>query len=269
MMCQWPDQIGKTSLSIPAELVKREIRCFKPEMLPAAPSPPRSFETVARQIADLIRRQHAIGQRLPAERELAKRFGVSRPTVREAILSLQMAGMLEVRKNSGAYVVRLQETREVRTLSGFGPFENLQARQMIEPQIAALAAQHATSRQLADLAGTLADMRGQHARGEEADVADHRFHILLAEASGNGVLVSISDQLWRGQIESGIWQDIHRYMPMEQYRSTWLRDHQAIFQAVEEHKPRAAALAMGRHLSNIHKALMATTEPECSGEPEP
>jgi GntR family uxuAB operon transcriptional repressor len=238
-------------------------------MLPASLFPSRSFETVARRITDLIRRQHAVGQRLPAERELAKLLGVSRPTVREAILSLQMAGMVEVRKNSGAYVISLQEAWEVRSLSGFGPFENLRARQMIEPQIAALAAQHATPRQLAEIAGTLSDMRGQHARDEEADVADHRFHILLAEASGNGVLVPIADQLWRGQIESGIWQDIHRYMPLERYRPTWLRDHQAIFQAVEERKPRAAALTMGRHLSNIHAALMATTEPECSGEPAP
>ncbi|MDJ0391601.1 FadR/GntR family transcriptional regulator [Roseomonas sp. E05] len=231
-------------------------------MLPATPpAPPRGFEIVARQIVALVQREHAVGQRLPAERELAKRFGVSRPTIREAILSLQMAGMLEVRKNSGAYVASLREAPEVRALSGFGPFENLQARQMIEPQIAALAAQHATPRQLADLATTLAEMRGQHARGEEADVADHRFHLLLAEASGNGVLVPIADQLWRGQIESGIWQEIHRYMPMAQYRPIWLRDHEAVFRAVEERRPRAAAMAMTRHLSNIRKALMTTTRP--------
>lgn len=230
-------------------------------MLPVAPATPvmRSFETVARQIAALVQQDHDVGQRLPAERELAKRFGVSRPTIREAILSLQMAGMLEVRKNSGAYVIRRQEAPEVKDLSGFGPFENLQARRMIEPQIAALAAQHATPLQLAAMAATLADMRAEHARGAEADAADHRFHILLAEASGNGVLVPIADQLWRGQIDSGIWQDIHRYMPMEQYRTTWLRDHEAIFRAVEEGKPRGAALAMTRHLANIHAALMETT----------
>jgi GntR family uxuAB operon transcriptional repressor len=231
-------------------------------MLPDPPATPvlRSFETVARQIAALVQHDHAVGQRLPAERELAKRFGVSRPTIREAILSLQMAGMLEVRKNSGAYVIRRQEAPEMKDLSGFGPFENLQARRMIEPQIAALAAQHATPLQLAAMAGTLADMRADHARGMEADAADHRFHILLAEATGNGVLVPIADQLWRGQIDSGIWQEIHRYMPMERYRTTWLRDHEAIFRAVEERKPRGASLAMTRHLANIHAALMATTD---------
>lgn len=230
-------------------------------MLPESPRAPtlRSFETVARRIADLVRRDLTLGDRLPAERELARRFGVSRPTVREAILSLQMAGTLEVRKNSGAYVASLQEAPEVGSLTGFGPFENLQARRMIEPQIAALAAQHATPLHLAAMAGTLADMRAEHARGMEADAADHRFHILLAEASGNGVLVPIADQLWRGQIESGIWQEIHRHMPMELYRPTWLRDHEVIFRAVEERKPRSASLAMARHLANIHDALMKTT----------
>ncbi|WP_159992400.1 FadR/GntR family transcriptional regulator [Roseomonas sp. 18066] len=228
-----------------------------PEILPGTVL--RSFETIARQIAALVQTDHPVGSRLPAERELARRFGVSRPTIREAILSLQMAGMLEVRKNSGAYVVSRQETPEVRALSGFGPFENLQARRMIEPQIAALAAQHATPLQLAAMAATLAEMRGDHARGLEADAADHRFHILLAEATGNGVLAQMADQLWRGQIDSGIWQEIHRYMPMEQYRKTWLRDHEAIFRAVEERKARAASLAMARHLANIHDALMTTT----------
>lgn len=238
------------------------MRCFKPAMLPAAPaSPPlRSFEAVARRIAALVRSDYAIGQRLPAERELARLFEVSRPTIREAILSLQMAGMLQVRKNSGAYVVSRHEAPEVQGLGGFGPFENLQARQMIEPQIASLAAQHATPQQRAAMAETLAEMRSAHARDEEADIADHRFHILLAEASGNGVLVPISDQLWRGQIESRIWQEIHSFMPMESYRPTWLRDHEAIFRAVEDRKPRSAALAMARHLNNIRDALMASTE---------
>ena len=222
-------------------------------------SPLRSFEVVARRIVALIRAEYAVGQRLPPERELAQGFGVSRPTIREAILSLQMAGMVQVRHNSGTYVTSRHEMVEVRTLEGFGPFENLQVRQMVEPQIAALAAQLASAVQLADLAGTLATMRREHALGREADGADHRFHVLLAEASGNGVLVSLSDSLWRGQIESRIWQDIHGYMPMERYRPTWLRDHEVILRAVEERSARRASAAMTRHLNNIRGALMAST----------
>ncbi len=229
-------------------------------MLPASSvSPTRSFEIVARQITALVQAEYAVGQRLPAERDLAKRFGVSRPTIREAILSLQMAGLLKVRHNSGAYVVSHRAAVEMQTLKGFGPFENVQARQLVEPQIAALAAQAASDMQLAQMAETLATMRREHALGRDADSADHRFHILLAEATGNGVLVSLSDSLWRGQIESQIWQDIRSYMPMESYRPTWLRDHEAIFRAVEERNARRAAAAMTKHLGNIRDALMSST----------
>jgi GntR family uxuAB operon transcriptional repressor len=80
--------------------------------------------------------------------------------------------------------------------------------------------------------------------------------MVLAEATGNGTLVSISDSLWRAQTESGIWQEIHNHMRMEDYRPMWRRDHEAIFEAVQARNPRKASLAMTRHLTNIRDALM-------------
>ena len=230
-----------------------------PPLISPAIRPPRSFEAVARQIAALIRDEYAVGERLPAERILAERFGVSRPTLREAILSLQMTGMVQVRDKSGAYVLRRDQPASSPEIQGFGPFENLQARQMIEPQIAALAAQHATPLHLAQLAETLAAMRRDHAGGREADVPDHQFHTILAEMTGNGVLVSLCDQLWRGQIDSRIWQELHLHMEMERYRPVWLTDHEAIFRRVERKEPKHASAAMVRHLVNIRNALMTTS----------
>jgi len=226
--------------------------------MPVAPSPIplRSFEIVAKQIAAMVQASYRIGQRLPAERELAQTFGVSRPTIREAILSLAMAGMLEVRSNSGAYVISRHEAPEVHALEGFGPFENLEARQLVEPQIAALAAQRASETTLAQLAESLAMMRWEHAQGREADTSDLRFHIVLAEATGNSALVSICDSLWRGQIESRIWHEIHAHMRMEDYRPMWLKDHEQIFEAVRARDSRKASAAMTHHLNNIRKALM-------------
>lgn len=229
-------------------------------MLPASPAPaPRRFEITARRIMALIQGECRVGDRLPAERELARMFAVSRPTIREALLSLQMAGVLDIRTSSGAYVLSREDGSEVRQFEGFGPFENLQAREMIEPQIAALAAQHASELHRARMAESLAAMRLDHAAGREADAADHRFHLLLAEASGNGVLVGVCDGLWRGQIESRIWQDIHSYMPMAEYRPVWLADHERIFRAVDGGDGRAASVAMAAHLKNIRDALMAST----------
>ncbi len=208
----------------------------------------------------MVHANYQIGQRLPAERELAKTFAVSRPTIREAILSLTMAGMLQVRNNSGAYVIGRQEAPEVHKLEGFGPFENLEARQLIEPQIAAIAAQRASDTMLAQLSESLAMMRREHAEGREADASDHRFHMILAEATGNGALVSISDSLWRAQSESGIWQEIHSHMRMEDYRPRWLKDHEEIFEAVRAKSARKASSAMTHHLSNIRNALMEASD---------
>jgi GntR family uxuAB operon transcriptional repressor len=222
----------------------------------AQPIPPlRSFEIVARRIASMVKARYDVGERLPAERELAKTFGVSRPTIREAILSLAMSGMLQVRSNSGAYVISRHEP-DLHALEGAGPFENLEARLMIEPQIAALAAERAPKTIIAQLTDALAMMRREHALGREADTSDRRFHVILAEATGNSALVSICDSLWRAQSDSRIWQEIHAHMRMEDYRSVWLRDHEAIFDAVDAGSARKASAAMTRHLGNIRDVLM-------------
>jgi DNA-binding FadR family transcriptional regulator len=226
-------------------------------MTPTHPvAPLRSFEVVARQIASMVQARYGVGQRLPPERELAKTFGVSRPTIREAILSLALSGMLQVRSNSGAYVISRHELPDVHALEGAGPFENLEARQMIEPQVAALASQRASKTTIVQLADALAMMRSEHAQGREADASDHRFHVVLAEATGNSALVSICDSLWRAQSDSRIWQEIHAHMRMEDYRSVWLKDHEAIFEAVSAGNARQASAAMTRHLGNIRDALM-------------
>jgi GntR family uxuAB operon transcriptional repressor len=219
-------------------------------------APPRSFEIVAKQIVSMVQARYGIGERLPAERELAKTFGVSRPTVREAILSLAMAGMLQVRSNSGAYVISRHEVPDLRALEGAGPFENLEARQLVEPQVAALAAQRAANPTIVQLADALAAMRDEHAAGREADASDHRFHVVLAEATGNSALVLICDSLWRAQSDSQIWQEIHAHMRMEDYRPVWLRDHEAIFEAISTGNARRASSAMSRHLGNIRDVLM-------------
>jgi GntR family uxuAB operon transcriptional repressor len=93
-------------------------------------------------------------------------------------------------------------------------------------------------------------------KAREADTSDHRFHVILAEATGNSAIVLICDSLWRAQSDSRIWQEIHAHMRMEDYRSVWLKDHEAIFEAVSAGNARKASAAMTRHLGNIRDALM-------------
>src|ERR1700676_3411853 len=114
----------------------------------------RLYQQVAQQISDLIRSGELPGgERLPAERDLAKRLGVSRPTIREAMVALEIAGFVEVRTGSGVYV-RAAEASETnhsadppaRFDSGPGPFDLLAARLIIEPEIAGVAARKASQK---------------------------------------------------------------------------------------------------------------------------
>lgn len=224
------------------------------------PSFQRAYEVVANDIAALIRAKYEIGERLPAERELATRFGVSRPTVREALLRLSLAGMVEVRKNSGVYVTSRQELANI-TEAGTGPFENLDARIAIEPEIAAIAADKITDSILAQLADAIAMMRWEHSEGREADVGDRRFHITIASATGNATLVSIVDQLWKSQLDSRIWNEIHRRMHMRDHWPMWLADHQRIFEALQARSPDKARRAMLKHIRNIKDTLLKESSP--------
>ncbi len=220
----------------------------------------RAYEVVANDIAALIQAKYEIGDKLPAEREFATRYSVSRPTVREALLRLSLAGMVEVRKNSGVYVTSRQELANI-TESGTGPFENLDARIIIEPGIAAIAAQKITDSALAQLADAIAMMRWEHAQGREADVGDRRFHVTIASVTGNATLVNIVDQLWKTQLDSRIWNEIHRGMHMRSHWPMWLADHQRIFEALQARNPDAARKAMLRHIRNIKDTLLQESSP--------
>ena len=105
--------------------------------------PRRLYRQIADQVRQLIRLgEFPVGQRLPAERDLAAQFGVSRPSVREALIALEVEGLVEVRVGSGIYVLRREAAASARTVdTEYGPFEIIRARQFIECELAAAAAQ--------------------------------------------------------------------------------------------------------------------------------
>ena len=115
------------------------------------------------QVADSIRRQIQSGamppgSRLPSEKLLAQQLGVSRPTVREAMIALEIAGLVEIRTGSGSYVRHRDLIAAPSVDTGPGPIELLNARILIEGEIAAEAAQRATPEDLVEIAGTLKEM---------------------------------------------------------------------------------------------------------------
>jgi GntR family transcriptional repressor for pyruvate dehydrogenase complex len=156
----------------------------------------RLYLQVAGQLQELIGQGvFETGQRLPSERDLATQFGVSRPTIREAMIALEIAGQVEVRSGSGVYVLNAA-ARPGPLGSDPGPFEILEARRLIEGETCALAAQRISAGQLQQLQGLLDDMEHENQREDATEQADERFHRLIAEAAGNSALSATIGWLW-------------------------------------------------------------------------
>lgn len=210
-----------------------------------------------RQIADQVTRlidtgDFPAGTRLPAERELAEKLGVSRPSVREALIALEMEGLVEVRGGAGVFVHerRLPPRREPNgAMPAPGPFDVIRARWIIESEAAYHAASHATPEQLQRLKASLTEMQQAPTHSPESIAADQRFHLCIAEASGNGALLMVVQLLWEQRTGP-------LYMRLESHfsgRSVWSQavdEHGAILDAIASRDPPAARRAMRRHMKN-------------------
>jgi DNA-binding FadR family transcriptional regulator len=207
---------------------------------------PRLYEVVAEQVAAAIRAgEFRLGDRLPAERELARQCGVGRPTVREAILALEIAGVLEVRGGSGVFVRAVPSPLRRVAQSTEAPFEAFAARRVIEAETAALAAERRTAEDLAALHAALKAMRDERVRGPGPDLNDKAFHLAVARATKNDAFVRIVEFVWETLLYPGpLWA---RLRERRSIRPSRLAEHAAILQAIELRDPVAARAAMLRH----------------------
>lgn len=217
----------------------------------------RLYRQIAGQIAKLIdNREFPAGSRLPPERELAVLLGVSRTSVREAIIALELAGRVEVRVGTGIFVLQpgTQRKRAAGAApvddGGAGPFDLLAARAMIEGEIAALAARNVRKADIAALRATITRMREHGDDFAERDAADRAFHVLIAESTRNGALPSAVADLW-DQRSGEIWTRIEDHFHTPALRARTLTDHEAIVAALEARDAGAARDAMHRHLRRV------------------
>jgi DNA-binding FadR family transcriptional regulator len=230
-------------------------------------APLRLYQQVAEQLAGLVADgEFPVGARLPAERELALSLGVSRPVVREAMVALELAGVVEVRMGSGAWVVK-KPTRD-RLSGGFdlslsdigsGPLALVDARDAIEGEIAARAALTRTDEDLAALAAAIAEMRESPGHAAHSD-ADHGFHVRIAEATGNEVLARIVDQLWREMFSPLFLRMGDAAGLFRGTREETAVEHEAILAALAAADPAAARAAMHAHLSSVRRVLTTSAE---------
>lgn len=217
------------------------------------------------QIADQIRGQIlsgtvARGAQLPSERDLAAALGVSRPTVREALIALEVAGLVEVRIGVGAFVSSGEKTAGVLPETGHSPLEIIAARRILEPEIAALASLNATDEHRARLGATLATMRTELTTSQWSAASDRDLHLTIADAAGNLVLRDILAGLWASRSEA-LDRRFHQHLAqIETVRLHILRDHEAIVATVSSGKADAARIAMADHLGFVERAMQDVWE---------
>lgn len=224
---------------------------------------------------------YKIGDRLPTERDIAESYGVSRTVIREAIIMLEIEGLVEVRKGSGVYVINLPQTAKIPSnnnnpfesnllISAFsgltgtdiGPFELLQARQLIESNIVEFAAHHITKVEINAMRKVLEKEREALETGDSNEEYDRDFHILIAEATKNTFLVDVVKLMWRMRVESLMWAQLHANIGTKSYRKEWLNDHALILAALQKKDAVTAKKAMWNHLENVKTTLLALSDVE-------
>jgi GntR family transcriptional repressor for pyruvate dehydrogenase complex len=219
----------------------------------------RLYQKLARTlIAGIHSGAYQVGDRLPAERELAAEYDVSRPTVREAIIALEVLGLVEVRIGSGAYVKRKAGARDE---PGFGvtAFELTEARLMFEGEAAALAATLITDDELDELDALVRRIERENRTEGTKEQADHDFHILVAKATRNAAVALIVETLWRLRQASP-----ECALLLEKARTAKVKpvvaEHAAVVKALRSRDPAKARAAMRAHLSAVMDHLLFATE---------
>ncbi len=220
----------------------------------------RVSEEIIGQVRDLITSGRLkVGDRLPAERELAKILQVGRSTVREAIRALESLGILQARPGEGTFLVSnpAEQKPDPITANAFKSWENqrklFEVRMVIEPDLAALAARRASPEQIAKMREILREQEASVKRGDIGIKADNSFHFLLAEAAGNEILFRIMDSLM------ALLQETREASLHTSGRSvTSLKQHKAIVRAIEARDPAAAERRMREHITGMEKLVFAT-----------
>ena len=219
-----------------------------------AVEPRRLYRQIADQIRTLIGSgEVAPGARLPAERDLARQLGVSRPSLREALIALEVEGLLDVRVGSGIYVAQAGGGGRGFELNGAsGPFEVIRARWMIEGECAALAAKHGTAAQLRAIRGAHANLLRESKRHHNPLDADRAFHVAIAQATGNSALELVVQTLWDQRV-GPLYRALEIKLEYPAMAAETTDEHEAVLLAVLAREPAAARAAMRRHMDMTKK----------------
>ena len=217
----------------------------------------RLYRRIAEEIVRLIKRgEYKPGARLPPERDLATMLKVSRPSVREALIALEVEGYVDVRVGSGVYVSRAGPARgkAVRLAADYGPFELITARRLLESECAALAAKNATPAQVRRMHAAVSAMIRDRKRNVMPLENDRRFHLEMAEAGGNSALALVVRTLW-DQRTGPLFLQLEHHFDTPELWDAAIAEHQAVMVAIEAQDGAKARTTMRRHMDQAARRL--------------
>jgi GntR family transcriptional repressor for pyruvate dehydrogenase complex len=228
----------------------------------STPDTRKLYQQVASTImSSILAGKYKPGERLPSERDLAAAFKVSRPTIREAMIALEIRGLAETRHGSGIYIADHPPTQVGAADLDVGPFELTEARRLFEAEAAALAATTITDEGLEELEGIVTEMVDENARNQQEWSADRRFHVAIARATRNSAIAAVIENLLDMRYRSPLCV----YM-LERARRGGLQprvsEHRRILAALRKHDSKGARNAMRDHLARVIEDLFAATEPD-------
>lgn len=193
-------------------------------------------------------------ERLPAERMLAERYGVSRGTVREALQRLQQERLVEIRAGSGAYVTTPDQGPAPLPIESARPLELMDARFALEPHMCRLAVLHADRADFERMERLMARMEAADGDPMEFSEADAAWHQALAESTGNNLLIGILNQISSVR-NLDEWTRMRRLTLNEPTIAKYNAQHRQILNAIRAREPERAAVLMKEHLETARLTL--------------
>ena len=224
-----------------------------------APDPQKLYQQVARSIAASIAEgRYGPGDRLPAERGLADSFGVSRPTIRDAMIALEFQGLVEARQGSGVYVTSRAKPEEDAAEAEVTALELTEARRLFEGEACALAAAAVSDEQVLGLERIARDLANLAAT-EDGERLEHDFHLAVAHATRNAAIVAAVEEIWtlRRQFPdcSGQLRRVRLADP-----AGFAEDHHRVVAALRDRDPKESRRVIHDHLNRTVEALLSMAE---------
>jgi len=217
----------------------------------------RLYRQIANAIVESIQRgEFAPGTALPPERELAKQLGVSRSSVREALIALEMTGWVDIRTGNGVFAMQpLPPASPPVAEADYSLEDLLQARLAFEGMLAEMAAHNGSPTQREQLRARADTLLRYRANDAEFLEQDKGFHLLIGEMSGNEVLREMMEFLWNKR-DSARFRRLERHFADNAFTDEMNRDHQQIAAAIYAGDAAAARAAMESHLAQVQRRLL-------------